>query len=75
MRLRSYAKRRHEPEPREKRIRVFGIFRGVLYSVGAFRCVINVLLLVPSLYRLQVYDRLLASRDHVTLHMRRDPQK
>ena len=38
-------------------------------TVGAFSFVINVLMLVPSLYMLQVYDRVLTSRNESTLLM------
>jgi ATP-binding cassette subfamily C exporter for protease/lipase len=38
-------------------------------SVGLFSAVSNLLLLVPSLYMLQVYDRVLPSRNEVTLLM------
>ena len=38
-------------------------------SVGAFSAVINLLMLAPALYMLQVYDRVLASGNHMTLAM------
>jgi ATP-binding cassette subfamily C exporter for protease/lipase len=44
-------------------------FRGVFLAVGAFSFVINILLLVPSIYMLQVYDRALTSRNETTLLM------
>jgi ATP-binding cassette, subfamily C, bacterial exporter for protease/lipase len=44
-------------------------FRRVFYSVGAFSFVVNLLLLVPAVYMLQVYDRVLTSRNDVTLYM------
>jgi len=37
--------------------------------VGVFSAIINLLMLVPSLYMLQVYDRVLASRNEMTLLM------
>ena len=43
-------------------------FRSVFIAVGAFSLVIN-LLLAPSLYMLQVYDRVLTSRNETTLLM------
>ena len=46
-----------------KKFRIFFIFAGV------FSFVINMLLLTPSLYMLQVYDRVLASRSEETLLM------
>lgn len=44
-------------------------FRRVFYAVGAFSFVINVLLLAPAIYMLQIYDRVLSSRNEVTLYM------
>lgn len=44
-------------------------FRGAFYPVGAFSFAINVLLLVPAIYMLQIYDRVLSSRNEVTLYM------
>ena len=44
-------------------------FHGVFWAIGAFSLAINVLLLVPSLYMLQVYDRVLSSRNMTTLLM------
>ncbi|MCE7507925.1 type I secretion system permease/ATPase [Alloalcanivorax xenomutans] len=43
--------------------------RGTFVSVGVFSAVINLLMLVPALYMLQVYDRVLASGNGVTLLM------
>ncbi|MBV6367906.1 type I secretion system permease/ATPase, partial [Pseudomonas aeruginosa] len=43
--------------------------RSALRSVAAFSGVINLLMLVPSLYMLQVYDRVLSSANEVTLLM------
>lgn len=44
-------------------------FKGVFRTVAVFSAIINLLMLVPSLYMLQVYDRVLASRNEVTLLM------
>lgn len=44
-------------------------FRGAFRSVAFFSAVINLLLLVPSLYMLQVYDRVMASGNETTLLM------
>jgi len=43
--------------------------RGLFITVGAFSCVINLLMLMPTLYMLQIYDRVLASRNVTTLAM------
>lgn len=44
-------------------------FRTTFFCLAAFSCVINVLALTPSLYMLQVYDRVLASGNETTLLM------
>ncbi|HEY0491138.1 MAG TPA: type I secretion system permease/ATPase [Telluria sp.] len=44
-------------------------FKSTFYTVGAFSAVTNLLMLVPSIYMLQVYDRVLASQNEVTLLM------
>ena len=42
-------------------------YKSILISVGCFTALINVLMLVPSIYMLQVYDRVLGSRSEPTL--------
>ncbi len=44
-------------------------FRGTFFTVGAFSAISNLLMLAPSIYMLQVYDRVLASRNEITLLM------
>jgi ATP-binding cassette subfamily C exporter for protease/lipase len=44
-------------------------FKSTFFTVGVFSAIINLLMLVPSLYMLQVYDRVLASANEVTLAM------
>ena len=44
-------------------------FSSVFRTVGVFSLFINVLMLAPSLYMLQVYDRVLPSRNEYTLWM------
>ena len=44
-------------------------FRKSFYQLGAFSFVINLLGLMPSIYMLQVYDRVLASSNETTLLM------
>lgn len=46
-----------------------GRFKATFLSVGLFSMVMNLLLLVPSIYMLQVYDRVLPSRNETTLWM------
>jgi len=49
--------------------RILLSFKGTFYTVGTFSAIINLLALVPSLYMLQVYDRVLSSRNEITLLM------
>jgi ATP-binding cassette subfamily C exporter for protease/lipase len=44
-------------------------FKSTFVTVGVFSAITNLLALVPSLYMLQVYDRVLASRNEITLLM------
>lgn len=46
-----------------------GEFKSTLISVGCFTALINILMLVPSIYMLQVYDRVLTSQNETTLWM------
>ena len=43
--------------------------KGVFIAIGVFSAIINVLMLAPSLYMLQVYDRVLSSHNKTTLLM------
>lgn len=43
--------------------------KSTFFTVGTFSAITNLLMLVPSLYMLQVYDRVLASRNEMTLLM------
>ena len=44
-------------------------FKGAFRTVAVFSAIINMMALVPSLYMLQVYDRVLSSRNETTLLM------
>jgi ATP-binding cassette subfamily C exporter for protease/lipase len=44
-------------------------FKSVFITVGVFSAITNLLALVPSVYMLQVYDRVLGSRNEITLLM------
>lgn len=44
-------------------------FKGVFYTIACFTACVNILMLVPSIYMLEVYDRVLASRNETTLYM------
>ncbi|MCE8025256.1 type I secretion system permease/ATPase [Billgrantia aerodenitrificans] len=54
-------------EPRNEIRQALGAYRGGFRSVGIYSAVINLLMLVPPLYMLQVYDRVLASGNTTTL--------
>lgn len=45
------------------------MFKSTFWTIGAFSAITNLLMLVPSLYMLQVYDRVLASQNELTLLM------
>ena len=55
--------------PKNEIVQVLLKFRQTFYSVGVFSAIINLLGLTGSLYMLQVYDRVLASGNEVTLLM------
>ncbi|ABB74583.1 ATP-binding cassette, subfamily C, exporter for protease/lipase [Nitrosospira multiformis ATCC 25196] len=55
--------------PKTEIARALADFKGAFRTVGVFSAIINLLLLVPALYMLQVYDRVLASRNETTLLM------
>jgi ATP-binding cassette subfamily C exporter for protease/lipase len=44
-------------------------FKGAFRTVGVFSAIINLIMLVPSIYMLQVYDRVLPSGNEITLLM------
>ncbi|VVN65365.1 Type I secretion system ATP-binding protein PrsD [Pseudomonas fluorescens] len=50
-------------------VRALGDYKGILISVASFTALINILMLVPSIYMLQVYDRVLSSQNETTLAM------
>ena len=55
--------------PHSELAQALGDFKRAFRTVGIFSAVINLMLLAPSLYILQVYDRVLASRNETTLLM------
>ncbi|TSE23818.1 MULTISPECIES: type I secretion system permease/ATPase [Tepidimonas] len=56
------------PKPRGSELRrTLWAFRREFYAVGLFSMIANVLMLTPTLYMLQVYDRVLISRSELTL--------
>ncbi|TFW30241.1 type I secretion system permease/ATPase [Massilia arenosa] len=57
------------PQPKNEIQLALAGFKKTFATVGAFSAVSNLLMLVPSIYMLQVYDRVLASRNEITLLM------
>lgn len=55
--------------PKNEIVDILTTFKGTFKTVGFFSAIINLLMLVPSLYMLQVYDRVLQSRNEITLVM------
>lgn len=55
--------------PKNEIMDVLMSFKSVFKTVGVFSAIINLLMLAPSLYMLQVYDRVLQSQNEVTLLM------
>ena len=55
--------------PQNEIAQVIAGYKSVFITVGIFSAIINLMMLVPSLYMLQVYDRVLASRNQTTLLM------
>ncbi|MCK3866137.1 type I secretion system permease/ATPase [Pseudomonas sp. B329] len=49
--------------------KALGDYKSSLIGVGCFTALINLLMLVPSIYMLQVYDRVLSSQNETTLVM------
>ena len=45
------------------------IYKSTFRTIGIFSAIINLLMLAPSLYMMQVYDRVLGSRNEITLLM------
>nr|WP_315484496.1 type I secretion system permease/ATPase [uncultured Undibacterium sp.] len=55
--------------PQNEIFQVLQTFKSTFRTVGIFSAIINLLMLVPSLYMLQVYDRVLQSQNEITLLM------
>jgi ATP-binding cassette subfamily C exporter for protease/lipase len=56
-------------KPKNEIEQVLAKFKSTFLTVGAFSAISNMLMLVPSIYMLQVYDRVLPSRNETTLLM------
>ncbi len=57
------------PNPKSELRQAIKSFSGAFAYVAAFSAAINLIMLVPSLYMLQVYDRVMVSRSKSTLLM------
>lgn len=55
--------------PKNEIAQVLISFKKTFVTIGVFSAITNLLMLVPSIYMLQVYDRVLASRSELTLLM------
>ena len=53
--------------PQNELAQVILSFKSAFKTVAIFSAIINLMMLIPSLYMLQVYDRVLASRNEMTL--------
>jgi len=56
-------------KPKNEIEQALSIFKGTFVTVGVFSAITNLLALVPSLYMMQVYDRVLGSQNELTLVM------
>lgn len=54
---------------RSEILRVLSLSKGSFISIGIFSFFVNLLLVVPSFYMLEVYDRVVSSRSVSTLIM------
>ncbi|MYM35554.1 type I secretion system permease/ATPase [Duganella sp. FT94W] len=57
------------PNPNNEIKQALTAFKSTFMTVGVFSAISNILMLVPSLYMMQVYDRVLASKNELTLLM------
>ncbi|HEX7651037.1 MAG TPA: ABC transporter transmembrane domain-containing protein, partial [Noviherbaspirillum sp.] len=55
--------------PQNEIVQALMQFKRTFRTVGVFSAIINLLMLAPSLYMLQVYDRVVTSRNEITLLM------
>jgi len=53
--------------PKNEIFQILQDFKSTFRTVGVFSAIINLLMLAPSIYMLQVYDRILTSQNEMTL--------
>jgi ATP-binding cassette subfamily C exporter for protease/lipase len=56
-------------KPKNEIEQALHLFKSTFLTVGVFSAISNLLMLTPSLYMLQVYDRVLQSQNEFTLLM------
>lgn len=61
--------RPNQPKPKGELTTLLGTFKSTFLSLGAFSYIINMLMIVPAIYMLQIYDRVLMSFSLTTLIM------
>jgi len=59
----------NQSKPKNEIDQALQIFKRTFVTVGVFSAITNLLALVPSLYMMQVYDRVLGSQNELTLAM------
>ena len=55
--------------PQNEVAQVLTSFKKTFINIGVFSAVINILMLMPAIYMLQLYDSVLTSRNEMTLLM------
>lgn len=60
---------RHNAHVANEMLAALTAYKRAFFNIGLFSAVINLLMLAPALYMLQVYDRVLASGNQMTLLM------
>lgn len=63
------SKSKAQPEEKSELRRALDSVRGAFAAVGVFSFFINMLMLLPAIYMLQIYDRVMSSRSMETLAM------
>ena len=59
--------RMSSPAPQRELLRTLALFRREFIAVGLLSAAVNLLMLTPTLYMLQVYDRVMVSQNELTL--------
>ena len=59
--------RTSSPAPQRELLRTLALFRREFIIVGLLSAAVNLLMLTPTIYMLQVYDRVMVSQNALTL--------